>query len=212
VTAISGGIVRFTLESGLGAKRNPGPSVRRVAGDADVLLEPLIAAHAALADPRGRRMHVIANAGPARVPAALPQTFEGVSPALAAIIISHRDHRLGPTERLRHRSMTAAARPPEGVDLDGRHRTIPLAIWPDWSIRLRPPGIAPDTFRVAAAMALCIPGSTDPTRLIRDRWPGPRSKQRLVRFGKGVLADRHGETILAALCALAEVELLDPDA
>lgn len=170
----------------------------------DILREPLIAAHAALADPRGRRMHAIANADPARVPAALPQTFEGVSPALAAIIISHRDHRLGPTERLRHRSMTAAARLPEGVDLDSRLRAIPLAIWPDWSIRLRPPSIAPDTFRVAVAMALCVPGSTDSIRIIGGRWPGPRSKQRMVRFGQRVLADRHGEAILAALCALAE--------
>jgi hypothetical protein len=36
VTAISGGIVRFTLESGLSANRNPGPSVRRVGGDAEL--------------------------------------------------------------------------------------------------------------------------------------------------------------------------------
>lgn len=183
---------------------HPG-AIDRDRGNLDeVLREPLIAAHAALADPRGGRMHAIANADPARVPAALPQTFEGVSHALAGIIIGHRDHRLGPTERLRHRSMTTAARRPEGADLDGRLRAIPFAIWPDWSIRLRPADAAPDTFRIDAAMALCIPGSTDPTRVIRDRWPGACNKQRLVKFGQRVLADRHGDAILSTLCALAE--------
>ena len=41
-------------------------------------------------------MRAIATNDPARIPAALPQTFwDGVSPTLAAIVINHRDHRLG---------------------------------------------------------------------------------------------------------------------
>ena len=121
-------------------------------------------------------MRAIANSDPARIPAALPQAFDGVSAALAAILINHRDHRLGPTERLRHRSMTASARRPEGIDPSKRLRSLPLALWPDWSIRLRPPTIPPYTFRVAAAIALCVPGSTHPIRSIHDHWPGPRNR------------------------------------
>ena len=169
-----------------------------------ILTRPLAEAHSALSDPHGPRMRAIATSDPARIPAALPQAFDGVSPALAATLINHRDHRLGPTERLRYRSMTAAARRPEGVDPATRLRTLPLAIWPDWSIRLRPPTIAPYTFRVAAAIALCVPGSTHPIRGIRDQWPGAANTQRMVKFGQLITADPHGTAILAALCAIAD--------
>jgi hypothetical protein len=174
-----------------------------------LLGEPLAEAHTAFSDTHGEQMRAIVNSDPARIPSALPQTFEGVSPALAAIVINHRDHRLGPTERLRYRSMTAAARQPEGIEPSTRLRALPLAIWPDWSIRLRPPTIAPDTFRIAAAIALCVPGSTEAIRTIRGRWPGARSRQRMVMFGRRITADPHGTAILATLCALADI--LDRD-
>jgi hypothetical protein len=169
-----------------------------------LLAGPLADAHTALSDARGERMRTIVNNDPARIPAALPQTFEGVSPTLAATVINHRDHRLGITERLRYRSMTAAAQQPKGADLTERLRTLPFAIWPDWSIRLRPATIAPDAFRIAAAIALCVPGSTDPIRTIRERWPGARSRQRMVMFGRRITAEPHGTAILATLCALAD--------
>ncbi|MGO9960568.1 MAG: TniQ family protein [Solirubrobacteraceae bacterium] len=169
-----------------------------------ILSGPLVEAHRALSDPRGARMRAIATSDPARVPGALPQAFDGVSPALAAILINHRDHRLGATERLRYRSMTAAARRPEGVDLAMRLRALPLALWPDWSIRLRPATIPPYTFRVAAAIALCVPGSTHPTRIIREHWPGAQDRKQLVTLGQLITDDPHGTAILAALCALAD--------
>jgi hypothetical protein len=100
--------------------------------------------------------------------------------------------------------MTVTARRPEGIDPSTRLRSLPLAIWPDWSIRLRPPTIPSDTFRTAAAIALCVPGSTCPLRTIREFWPGPRNQQRMVIFGRLIVADPHGNAILAALCALAE--------
>jgi hypothetical protein len=169
-----------------------------------ILTGPLAEAHAALSDPEGSAMRVIATNDPARQPSALPQVWDGVSAELAAIVLQHRDQRLGPTERLRYRSMTPAARRPEGIDPTRRLRQLPLAIWPDWSIRLRPSTIPPDTFRTAAAIALCVPGSTTPLRTIRELWPGPRNQQRMVIFGRLITADPHGNAILAALCTLAD--------
>jgi hypothetical protein len=169
-----------------------------------ILAGPLAEAHAALSEPAGEAMRAIATNDPARHPGALPQVWDGVSPELAAIVLQHRDERLGPTERLRYRSMTPTARRPEGIDLSTRVRAVPLALWPDWSIRLRPPTIAPETFRTAAAIALCVPGSTVALRAIREFWPGPRNRQRMVIFGRLITADPHGNAILAALCALAE--------
>ena len=177
-----------------------------------ILTEPLAEAHRALSDPHGTRMCAIATNDPARHPGALPQVWDGVSVGLAAIVLQHRDRRLGPTDRLRYRAMTPTARRPEGTDPSTRLRSLPLALWPDWSIRLRPPAIAPDTFRIATAIALCIPGSTDPLRTIRGRWPGARSRQRMVMFGRRVTADPHGTAILAALCALADILDREPAA
>jgi hypothetical protein len=171
----------------------------------NILTKPLGEAHRALSDSGGARMRSIANSDPARIPAALPQTFDGASAGLATVVINQRDHRLGPTERLRYRSMTASARRPEGVEPSMRLRSLPLALWPDWSIRLRPSTIPPYTFRVAAAAALCIPGSTRPIRMIYDHWPGPRNRARMVTFGRLVTADPRGTAILAALCAIAEM-------
>jgi hypothetical protein len=169
-----------------------------------ILTGPLAEAHTALSDPAGRAMRAIATNDPARHPGALPQVWDGVTPELAAVLLQHRDQRLGPTERLRYRSMTPTARRPEGIDPTTRLQALPLALWPDWSIRLRPPTIAPDTFRIAAAIALCVPGSSRPIRTIRELWPGPRNQQRMVMFGRRITADPHGTAILAALCALAD--------
>jgi hypothetical protein len=169
-----------------------------------ILTGPLAEAHAALSDPHGSAMHAIATNDPARHPGALPQVWDGVSPELAAILLQHRDRLLSPTKRLRYRSMTATARRLEGIDPNTRLQALPLALWPDWSIRLRPPTIAPDTFRIAAAIALCLPGSTGALQTISDRWPGPRNRPRMVMFGRRVTADPHGTAILAALCTLAD--------
>ena len=171
---------------------------------ASVLASPLIEAHRALTDPRGERLRAIATNDLAPPQSALPSAWNGVSPALAAVLLEHRDIRLRPADRLRYRSMTGSGRRPEGADPSTRLRALPLALWPDWSIRLRPPTIDPNSFRIAAAIALCVPGATASIRNIRDRWPGPRYARRLGIFGRLVTVDPHGTAILGALCALAD--------
>ena len=175
---------------------------------ASVLAGPLSEAYRALINPYGPRLRAIAINDLKTPQSALPGAWDGVSPALAAIVLEHRDARLRPTDRLRYRSMTGAGRRPEGADPSTRLRALPLALWPDWSIRLRPPTIDPNSFRIAAAIALCVPGATATIPSIRDRWPGPRFINRLAGFGRLVTADPHGTAILGALCALADS--LDP--
>jgi hypothetical protein len=169
-----------------------------------VLAAPLVEAHSTLSDPHGPAMRFIATNDPARTPAALPTVWDGISSTLAAILLKHRDQKLGPTERLRYRSMTGQGRRPEGVHVRVRLQALPLALWPDWSIRLRPPTIASDAFRIGAAIALCVPGATGSIRSIQGHWPGSPSTQRMIKFGRVVSDDPHGTAILAALCALAD--------
>jgi hypothetical protein len=168
------------------------------------LAGPLARAHAVLGDHDGMALRMLATDGPGRQPGALPSVWDRASPQLATVVLQHRDPRLGTTLRLRYRSMTSDARRPEGASIGGRLRNMPLALWPDWSIRLRPPTIAPDTFRIAASIALCIPGSAEPLETISRRWPGARNRQRMVMFGRRLTADSHATAILAALCALAD--------
>ncbi|MEJ7783942.1 MAG: TniQ family protein [Solirubrobacteraceae bacterium] len=171
---------------------------------AEVLAGPLRDAFRALLDPRTARLRDLAVNDLNPMQGALPYAWRGVSPALAAALLEHRDVRLRPSDRLRYRSMTGAGRRPEGADPALRMRSMPLALWPDWAIRLRPPTIEPNNFRIAAAIALCLPGATAPRREILDRWPGPRFTNHLPGFGRNVTADPHGTAILNAICALAD--------
>ena len=56
--------------------------------------------------------------------------------------------------------MTGAGRRPEGIDPATRMHALPLALWPDWAIRLRAPTIEARNFRMSASAALCLPGAT----------------------------------------------------
>jgi DNA-binding transcriptional LysR family regulator len=169
-----------------------------------LLAGPFRDAYRALADPRGERLRALAIDNFNPLQGALPHAWRGVSPVLARVLLEHRDQRLRAADRLRYRSMTGAGRRPEGTDPAKRMRSIPLALWPDWSIRLRPETIEPNTFRVAAAIALCIPGATASIRTIREHWPGPRFTQRMAKFGRLVTADPHSTAILSTLCRLAD--------
>jgi len=83
---------------------------------ASVLAGPLSHAHHALINPRGPRLRAIAISDLKLPQSALPNAWDGISPALAAIVLEHRDAGLRPADRLRYRSMTGAGRRPEEAD------------------------------------------------------------------------------------------------
>lgn len=158
---------------------------------ASVLAGPLSLAQSALRDPRGARLREIAINDRGSPQAPLPSAWDGASPALASVVLEHRDDRLRPTDRLRYRSMTGQGRRPEGTDPSTRLRALPLALWPDWSIRLPPLTIDPNSFRIAAAIALCVPGATTPIRSIRDHWPALHPTDGEIRHARHRRPARH---------------------
>lgn len=169
-----------------------------------LLAGPISEAQRVLIDPHGPRLRALANDDRRSAPQPLPGSWRAVSPSLAAAVLAHRDSRLRPTDRLRYRTVTATGRPPDGVDPEARLGTIPLALWPDWAIRLRPAVIESNNFRVCAAAALCIPGATTTLQLISEHWPQERITVRLSRFGQIIAHDAYATEILRALCELTD--------
>lgn len=169
-----------------------------------LLANPLAEAHQALTDPAGQRLRELADTAGRPI----PRSWNQGSPSLDAALLGHRDGRMTATYRLRYRSMTTTGRRPEGIDPSTRLRAMPLALWPDWAIRLRPAGIEANHFRIAAAAALCVPGTLASLRDITSHW-SQKHAVNLPRLGRIITADEHGTAILAAICALAET--LDRD-
>ena len=185
-----------------------GLDARAIDGDrhnaTSVLAGPLAEAHVALTNPHGPQLHALANDDRSARLYPLPTSWNAASPTLTIALLQHRDTRLRPTDRLRFRSMTGSGRRPEGADWSKRLRASPLALWPDWSIRLRPPVIEATNFRISAAIALCVPGTMETVGEIMRNWPDPHPVKRLVRFCRIVAHDPHGTAILGALCALSD--------
>lgn len=169
-----------------------------------LLAKPLAKAHRVLTDPAGQLLRELADTAGRPI----PRSWSAASPSLDAALLAHRDGRMTATYRLRYRSMTTTGRRPEGIDPSARLRAMPLALWPDWAIRLRPAGIKANHFRISAAAALCVPGTLVSLRDITSHWPQKHAVN-LPRLGRIITADKHGTAILAALCALAET--LDRD-
>jgi|GEM_PF-2134542 len=169
-----------------------------------LLAKPLAESHNALTDPAGQRLRELADTAGRPI----PRSWSAASPSLDTALLGHRDVRMTATYRLRYRSMTTAGRRPEGIDPSARLRAMPLALWPDWAIRLRPAGIAANHFRISAAAALCVPGTLASLRDITSHWPQEHAVN-LPRLGRIITADKHGTAILAAFCTLAET--LDRD-
>ncbi len=165
---------------------------------------PLVEAQRVLADPDGERLRALASGDSGDGPPKLPVPWKTASPALTAVLLRHRDARLRPTDRLRFRSMTGAGRRPEGRDPSARLSFLPLALWPDWAIRLRPPTIDSNNFRITTAAALCLPGATATLRQVAGHWPASPSRLNLTRLGRLIAQDAHGTAILGALCALTD--------
>nr|MBA3746841.1 TniQ family protein [Solirubrobacterales bacterium] len=169
-----------------------------------LLTAPISDAQRVLTDPHGPRLRALANDDQRSAPQPLPGSWRTVSPSLAAIVLAHRDARLRPTDRLRYRTVTATARPPEGVNPKARLGTIPLALWPDWAIRLRPAAIESNNFRVCAAAALCVPGASATLQEISEHWPQERIMVSVSRLGQIIAIDPCATAILHALCELTD--------
>lgn len=169
-----------------------------------LLAKPLTEAHNALTDPAGRQLRELTDTAGRPI----PRSWSAASPSLDAALLAHRDSRMTATYRLRYRSMTTTGRRPEGIDPSARLRAMPLALWADWAIRLRPAGIEANHFRISAAAALCLPGTLTSLADITRHWPHEHAVN-LPRLGRIITADKHATAILAAFCALAET--LDRD-
>lgn len=171
---------------------------------ADELAGPVSEARRALADPNGPRMGALANSDARRTPRPLPGSWREASPRLATVLLRHRDPRLRTLDRLRYRSITPNARRPEGIDSAALLPAIPLALWPDWAIRLRPAAVEVTNFRISAAAALCLPGATVTLSEIAESWPAKQTTANLTRLGRLIAANPHGDAVLRALCALTD--------
>lgn len=182
-----------------------GLQLRSITGDrrdaAQVLAGPLVRARAILDDPA--LLRALVTDDQRRRLVALPGSWRNASPALTTVLLRHRDPRLRPTDRLRYRSMTAAARRPDGADPAVRLRAMPLALWADWAIRLRPRAVDASHFRVVAAAALCLPGATATLSQISGHWP-PASTALICQPARSLARGPHGGAILYVLCALAD--------
>jgi len=170
-------------------------------GASELLAAPLAEAHALLSHPDAPRMVTAATADMSTRPTALPRSWRSASPELSRVVLAHRDAKMCPTDRLRYRTVTGAPRCPEGIDVPGRTRRMPCALWPDWSIRLHLPGLGFTPFRTAAAALLCVPGATATLREISALLPHALT---LDRAAQQIADDERGPAIFKALCVLAE--------
>jgi len=95
----------------------------------------------------------------------MPASWRLAGPSLTTRVMRVRDASMRPTDRLRWRSTTTPRRPrPDGLGQStARVRCCPEALWLDWAIRLMPSsGVSSASFRVMAAAALRLPGTTTP--------------------------------------------------
>lgn len=137
-------------------------------------------------------------------PQPLPRSWRAASTTLAGRVLATRDSHLRPTDRLRWRT-TTGARPTLTGD-DSRLSGVPTALWPDWVVRLQPPGDHnPITFSKAAAAALLLPGATRSFAAVLSNWTSDASLSRASATVLGKLAaTEHGDTVLRALTQLSD--------
>jgi hypothetical protein len=146
----------------------------------------------ALADMRGR-------------PHPLPRSWRTASATLAGRVLTTRDSRLRPTDRIRWRSTTTGTRPTIAGD-DSRLRCVPTALWPEWVVRLQPPGdYNPITFSKVAAAALLLPGTTRSFAAVLANWtPDTTLSRTSSTVLRNLAATEHGYAILRALTQLSD--------
>ena len=146
----------------------------------------------AVADMRGR-------------PQPLPRSWRTASTTLAGQVLVTRDIHLRPTDRLRWRTTTTGARPTITGD-DSRLSCVPTALWPEWVVRLQPPGdYNPITFSKVAAAALLLPGATRSFAAVLSNWTSDATLSRAsATVLRKLAATEHGDTVLRALTQLSD--------
>ncbi len=145
-------------------------------------------------------------------PGVLPPGWSAASPSLVAWVLTTRDASLRTTDRLRWRSTTVPRRPTEDGLRNARERArrVPDALWADWAIRLTPRvGVEARSFRMAAAAALLIPGTSQP---LAEVFSGTchDGRARRIAHSLGLIPPGDSRTALGALTHLADsVDLWD---
>lgn len=195
-----------TGRAGLFAPRHVAHVAAATAWAAAILTAEDVDAAASLTRPLIRAAR---DRGQPTSPTVLGSLHGPVSPQLHAVLVTAADPDLGPIDRLRHRTPTAA-RPlqPAGL-IQARARSIPALLWADWARLLHPTGRGPDpAVRAALSAALLLPGN--PRRTMAQ----PHAL--LGHTGRGLPPNyfTHGplpaDVLLAALCRLADLLDVQP--
>ncbi|CDO31101.1 TniQ family protein [Mycobacterium porcinum] len=107
-----------------------------------------------------------------------------LSPALEAVYLSAASVHLTPSSKLRYRTMTELPQYPDGDDdrrCDAALRSIPSALWRDWTLRLVSRVPCPDTVGPSLSAVLLIIGTRIPVDDAYRRlgWEGHRQQKNL---------------------------------
>lgn len=183
----------------------PGSTTSQALCDTATLAQAVDRANETLRGADQDRFRALALADMAGRPQPLPRSWRNASTTLAGRVLTTRDSHLRPTDRLRWRTRTTGARPTIGGD-DSRLDCVPTALWPDWVVRLQPPGDHnPITFSKVAAAALLLPGATRSFAAVLSNWTFDASLSRASATVLGKLAaTEHGDTVLGALTQLTD--------
>lgn len=174
--------------------------------DTSLIDSALHRADLVLSDESGEALSDLATADIHIRPHPLPLAWRTASPRLIALVLSIRDPRLRPLDRLRW-TTTTVGRLPLGRNSHVPFQRIPEALWPDWSVRLRPGGVEASSFRAVAAAAVGLVGSVCPVPdLVAEQGEAAPAAfaRKLSNCLQTVAATEHGRSILRALTQLGE--------
>jgi hypothetical protein len=169
---------------------------------------------AALADaaepamnPQGDAFALLASARLSAKSAALPAGWAGISPPLAEQALAIRDKHLRPLDRVRWSTTTTGTRPTGGqAETEIRASRVPASLWPEWALRLMPPGLESGAiFPTACVAALLLRGSMLATphlvELISQDPTDVRSGGRAILE---MAKTEHGTSVLRCLALLSQ--------
>ncbi|HEV2809706.1 MAG TPA: TniQ family protein, partial [Acidimicrobiales bacterium] len=183
----------------------PGPTTSQGLCETATLADAVDRANETLRGAGQNRLRELALADMRGRPQPLPRSWRAASTTLAGRVLATRDTHLRPTDQLRWRTTTTGARPTITGD-DSRLGCVPTALWPEWVVRLQPPGdYNPITFSKVAAASLLLPGATRSFAAVLSDWTSDATLSRASATVLGKLvATEHGDTILRSLTQLSD--------